>query len=99
MNDQYDNKVPDDLVVVPELDRLTENEIKIVVNANWYNVYLDQDPDPNEPETVYLMASAKAINYLENHIDIQKLGGIFIDVVIVNDVLKRWNIKDGFYSA
>ena len=99
MNDQYENKVPDDLVVLPELYRLSESEIKIVVNADWYDVYLDQDPDPNESETIYLMASAKAINYLKNHIDIQELGGIFVDVIIVNDVLKRWSIEDEFYHA
>ena len=103
MNDQYGNKVPNDLVVLPELDGLTDDVVKIIMSVDWYDVYLDQDPDPDESETIYLMASAEKIGCFENIIDIAELGGIFVDVVIINDILKRHDAGneygDGFYHA
>jgi len=97
MLDQYENKVPDDLVVLPEIANLTDDEVKVVVNADWYDVSLSHDPE--ETDTIYLMASAKAINYLESNIDIAELGGIFIEVIKVDDIFKRWNNEDGFYHT
>jgi len=89
------------LIVLPEIEGLTAEEIKLVVNADWYDVYIDMG-DEDQP-TVFIMASAEKINHLGCikegwDIDLAELGGIVKDIVWVNDVLKRWD-DEKFYHA
>lgn len=74
--------------------------LKEVTNANWYNVAIDQDGD--EP-TWYLMAD---INDPSNEYFVREdgsasseLGGVVVEVMRVNEVLKRWSEEGGFYHA
>jgi len=94
MKDQFDENVPDDLVSLPDVDNLTDGDIKVVVNATWYDVYVTGMLD--QP---VLCASAKAINHLSDYpVDGD---GEIREVLRINDVLKRWDTEygDGFYHA
>jgi len=95
--DQGGNKIPDDLVVLPEIGFLEREEIAIITTADWYDVKIDQGDDEDQPIT-YLMASAKAIDYFSD-IDLNELGGIPIEALKVDDRLKRWSVEDGFYHS
>ena len=94
MKDQYGEQVPDDLVLIPDIKHLSEKEIKIVCNVDWYDliVYMGD----NETCTI-LCVSAKAINFLDDYLP----SGKPIEVLRINDVLKRWDVEssDGFYHA
>lgn len=97
MKDQYGEQVPDDLVLLPEIEHLDESEIKKVVNADWYKVWTAFEGIP------FLMVSAKAIDYLSENNLIDSIGADvrITEMLRVNDVLKRWDTEygDGFYHA
>jgi len=107
--DQYDEKVPT-LYLIGHLPYPEDESIvKRIVNADWYEVAINQSGGEDEP-TWYLMANAKQLEPLEDiDLDIDywyaygvvsvDLGGIVVEVLKVNDVLKRWSVEDGFYSA
>jgi len=90
MNDQYGNKVPDDLIALERgLDGFTDEEIKIIVNARWYEVYHSHGED-----------LAVSLSEIQGIIDGNyPLGDTPIEILLINDVLKRWSIEDGFYHA
>jgi len=94
MDDQYGNKIPDDLVLIPNIRHLTEIGVKKVCNVDWYDVIVDMGD--NEQCTL-LCVSAKAILHLSDDVPF----GEVIEVLAVNDVLKRWDVEsgDGFYHA
>lgn len=88
MKDQYDNDVPSDLVLLPNIEDLTEEGAIVIDIADWY-----------EADGI-LMASAKAIHYLSEDdpldagVDLSKC-----EIMFVNGILHRYNIIDGFYHA
>ncbi len=90
MNDQYGNKVPDDLIALERgLDGFTDEEVTIIVNAQWYEVWHSHGQD-------------LAVSFSETQGIIDgdyPLGDTPIEILLVNDVLKRWSIEDGFYHA
>ena len=90
MNDQYGNKVPDDLIALERgPDGFSDDEIKIIVNAQWYEVTHSHGQD--------LAVSFSAI---EGIIDGNyPLGDTPIEIMAVDDCLKRWSIEGGFYHV
>ena len=101
--DQYSEKIPDDLVVLPEVNGLTIKGLETVLNADWYEARMSQEPEDPNDITPYLMASAKEIKAVIHNdwqdMDLEIVGGIVIEILSVNDCLKRWSIEDGFYHA
>jgi len=96
MLDQYDKPIPDDLVLLPNINLLSDHNVRLVANAVWYDVEVDLEPDSKENgECIILCASAEAIDYLSEDSPCGKVVGI----LRVNDVLKRWSPEDGFYHA
>ena len=88
MKDQYENKVPDDLVALScGIDRFDDDELKIIVNARWYEVLYSYGED-----------LAVSFEEIQGLID-EPLGDTPIEILLINDVLKRWSEEDGFYSA
>jgi len=88
MKDQYNNDVPDDLVALTcGIDRFNEEELKIIDNARWYDVYFDKGCD--------LAVSFEEIQGLIN----EPLGGIPFQIDYVVQCLHRYNEYDGFYHA
>lgn len=95
MKDQYKNEMPDDLVSMPSIEFLSDNEIKTVVNANWYDAYDGEDCGFSS----WLCVSAKAIDYLSEDAIEDYIDRPIKEILLVNDILKRWSIEDGFYHA
>lgn len=93
--DQYDKNIPTDLVLLPNIEMLTNDEIKLVVNATWYNVMCMYDG------VEFLCCSAKAIDSISDESFDEYLDSIdqITEVLRVSDVLKQWSIEDGFYRA
>jgi hypothetical protein len=87
MKDQYGEDIPNDLVLMPSIESLNEEELKIVDNANWYE------------QNKVLMVSAKEINYLsEDDIldaDITLTEG---KIFYIPFILHRFD-ENGFYHA
>ncbi len=94
VSDQYGGKVETNkLVLLPDINLLDDNEIKVVVNADWYDVHL-------EDGSVFLCADFRAIQYLSDcGIEDCIVDNGLSEVMRVNDILKRWSIEDGFYHA
>lgn len=94
MKDNYGEQVPDDLVLIPVIEHLDESKIKMVVNADWYDVIVYMGD--GETCTV-LCVSADAVDFLSE----DTLSGEPVEILRVNDVLKRWDAEsgDGFYHA
>lgn len=88
MKDQYGNDVPDDLVVIPDIDLLSGDEIQVVDRADWY-----------EHKGVILVA-AKAIDHL-SETDPQDAGIDKLPDTIdqIDQCLHRYSDVDGFYHA
>ena len=100
MKDQYGEKVPNDLVVITDInpDDLTEKELKRVTKADWYIA-----GDGTRRFSGYiLLASFKAIgdltefDPLDAGIDLKDKG---VEILRVAAPLKRWSAEDGFYTA
>jgi len=90
MNDQYGNKVPDDLIALEcGLDRFDDDEVKIIVDAQWYEVTHSHGQD-----------LAVSFSEIQGIIDSDyPLGDTPIEIMLIDDCLKRWSIEDGFYHA
>ena len=90
--DQYGDPVPDDLVTLPSIEGLSEEEIKTVDSANWYEVSGNRHA---------ILASASAINYLSE--DALEDSGITLDedaeINLIDRPLHRSSEEDGFYHA
>jgi len=93
MNDGYGNQVDEtQLVILPDINLLNDAGVKIIVNANWYQITL-KDGTEFSP-----CAVADDIDYLsECPADPENVG--VTEILLINDVLKRWSVEDGFYSA
>lgn len=93
MKDNYGNLVDEkNLVLLPDIKTLDDKQIGIVVDADWYDVIL-------ENEMVFLCADFDKIFQLSE----ESLDGIsyspISEIMRINDVLKRWSEEDGFYHA
>ncbi|MFA6089984.1 MAG: hypothetical protein WC755_09070 [Candidatus Woesearchaeota archaeon] len=88
MKDQYDNEVPNDLVVMPNIHDLTQDDIQDVINAPWYEAGNT------------LLVSARDIDFL-SEIDPLDAGVDLTKMAIykIDDILKRYDSFDGFYHA
>jgi hypothetical protein len=94
MKDQYDNDIPDDLVILPGFELLDADEVKKIDQAAWYEA---EHPQIGR----VLLASAVAIDNLSED-DLEGATGIKLedcDVCYVAACLHRYNEKDGFYHA
>lgn len=80
---------PDDLVIIPNLGDLSEDDIKLVDSVDWY------EPDGGGP----ILVSAKAINYLSEADPADAGVDISGGVQLIDQVLHRWSQEDGFYHA
>jgi hypothetical protein len=103
MKDNYGNDVPDDLVLIPDYKLLTDEQIKQVTNARWYWVIvnLESKPEPSDPDNgicELLCVSAAEIKDTPC-LEEDKVCGEIEEVILINDVLKRWSAEDGFYFA
>lgn len=107
MIDQYGQPVPS-LSLISQEDTLypefqmSEKERQQYLDVNWYDVYISQKPD--EPLNVYLMLPDQDINNPDEDYYItwdgivsEELGGVIMEIVKVDNVLKRWSEEDGFY--
>jgi len=97
MKDNYGEQVDElALVLLPDIVDLTDEEIRIIANAKWYDVIFGN-------EQVLLCADYREIGGLcENGIVgcTNDKNGI-VEIMRVNEVLKRWDTEygDGFYHA
>ena len=94
VSDQYGGQVDTDkLVLLPDINLLDDAGVKVIANADWYDVFL-------EDGSIFLCADYKVIQHLSDCgiadcIADNKLS----EVMRINDVLKRWSIEDNFYHA
>lgn len=88
MKDNYGEQVPDDLVALTcGIDRFTDAELKVICNARWY-------------EVCHVWGDDLAISFAEiDGLVDEPLGDTPIEVLRINEVLKRWSIENGFYHA
>lgn len=95
MQDNYGNEVnTDNLVLLPDIMLLGDSEIKVMVNAKWYDVIFENGQ-------TFLCADYFEIDGMaEDSIVgcIEPKGGIN-EIMLINEVLKRWSEEDGFYHA
>jgi len=103
IDQQYGQPVPPLSLIPCELPS-DDDELRQYTDADWYDVYISQDPD--EEPTVYLMVPDLQINQPDETYYItwdgqvsEDLGGKIVEIMKVNDVLKRWSEEDGFYHA
>lgn len=93
--DQYGDRVPDDLALLPEIEELSMSEIDNVVKARWYEI--------RSGSLGYLFASSAEMgDFLTTSLDdllpvYPKDAGL--EILRVDLILKRWDITDGFYHA
>lgn len=92
MIDNYGEEVPTDLVLIPDIEHFDNDEVRLIVDAVWYDVVAGIN------ENIWLCTSAAQINNLSDD-SIDHYDGPIIEVMRINDVLKRWNDEDGFYHA
>jgi len=94
MTDQYGNEIPNDLVCLPDINHLSDEDIKLVDNADWYEAKHD---DVGE----VLLVSGSGINWLEES-TLEDATGIpheWCEIARVDSCLHRFNSQDGFYHA
>ena len=98
MKDQYDNPIPEDLCLLEAMPSdMSKEEIKGIENLNWYCF------EGNSPYIFVSYADADKISGL--------IGSLLADssspscisptknLLLIDNVLKRWNEIDGFYHA
>lgn len=112
MIDQYGDEVPTLFLIghlYGDMYPIEDSIISHIVDADWYEVAINQDDGEEEPAW-YLMANAEQIepieefdcygNYTYRNGKISKdIGGTVVEILKVNDVLKRWDEEDGFRVA
>ena len=90
MKDQYGEQVPNDLMQLAcGPDRFDDDELEIIINASWYEITHSHGVD-----------LAVSFSEIEGVLDGNyPLGDTPIEVLRIDDILKRWSIEDGFYHA
>jgi hypothetical protein len=102
MIDQYGQPIPPLSLIPCELP-YDYDELIQCIEADWYDVYISQDTDKT---SIYLMVSDLQLAWLDEDYYItwdgqtsEELGGKVVEIVKVNDGLKRWSEEDGFYHV
>mgnify|MGYP001151620022 CR=1 FL=1 len=94
--DQYGEPVPSDLVLLPSPGILSEEGVKKVEGAEWYEAEHEQFKNGG-----FLLASAEALGDLSED-DLHSATGVREETCLWHRVahcLKRWSAEDGFYHA
>ena len=89
--DQYGNKIPFDLYLLPDVDELDYSQIDQVMNARWYEIR-------SGLHTFILASNEEIVGLGITSID-DLNPGLVDDVLYVDRPLKRWSVEDGFYHA
>ena len=93
LRDQYGDKVPNDLVLPPMMEAINDEQLKVIMAADWYEV---------EGKGYAILMSFRQIkglseaDPLDADIDLSAKG---IKVFRINECLKRYSDEDGFYHA
>jgi len=90
MKDQYGQAVPADLVVLPDFWLLTEDQVNIVDDMDWYEckgvlLVSQSDLGGDDPRDVGL--------------EIDPDGNLTAKVMKIDRALHRYSQEDGFYHA
>lgn len=91
MKDQYENEIPGDLVLLPDLEWAAESnleEVELVIKARWYEV-----------NGYALCASAEEIEHLSDATFEDATGETVVSIDYMVDCLHRYSPEDGFYHA
>jgi len=87
LKDQYGDDIPNDLVLMPDMEFLDETDLEMIDNADWYEAH------------GILMVPASAINFLSEDDPVDADINLETDEVWkIDNVLHRWS-KEGFYHA
>jgi hypothetical protein len=88
--DQYDDTIPDDLVVLSGENPadMTKDFLKLVKDADWY-----------EANGVLLVSAQAVGGFLEVDPVDCGIDLAAVEVLRIDNVLKRWSYEDGFYHA
>jgi hypothetical protein len=95
MKDQYGSTIPGDLVVICYEPWLADDEIKAVMDADWYEDYFSGlifVSRSQLPPLISESAYADPEDCLDDPIE-------EMDLNLIPDCLKRLDYKDGFYHA
>ncbi len=87
--DQFGDPIPDDLVTIPSIQDLTDEDIGLIGSVDWYEVITG--------ESKILAVSAKAIDFLSEDA-ISEYGDID-SIDKIGQGLHRFSIEDSFYHA
>lgn len=91
--DQYDNPIPDDLVLMPPFGLLDKDEVQKVYQADWYEA---EHPQVGKA----LLVSSKAIGGYETSLeDATGIKADYCEICHIAQTLHRYNSIDGFYHA
>lgn len=102
--DNTGQPIPKLYLIDLEVSCMDEELVKRVIETDWYIVSIDDD------DGKYLMANASQLEaiggldfgdyviYPDGTVS-KDLGGVLMEVVRVDDVLKRWSTQDDFYTA
>lgn len=97
MKDQYGNTIPDDLVVPTYQPWLTDEEVKAIMDADWYEEEISGlilVPFSQLPTGISESAYMAPEDCLDD--PIEEMGG---DIFYIADCLKRFSPEDDFYHA
>lgn len=97
--DQYNNPIPQDLILLNPFSDIDfiERELKEIEGLNWYCF------EGNKTNHIFVSCSQleKVLDCIcdeENTPDDISVGKNW-NLVIIDDVLKRFNVEDGFYHS
>ncbi|MFA5385555.1 MAG: hypothetical protein WC364_13045 [Eubacteriales bacterium] len=90
MKDQYGQAIPADLKIIPEIGNLTQDEIILIDNLDWY----EMDGFILVPEN-----EVGGDDPLDAGLAVDKDGNMMGKVMKIDQVLHRYNKADGFYHA
>ncbi len=99
MKDQYNNEIPEDLVLL-ETNDVTIHFAKKIENLDWYCVRNKSGIFVSDKELTKIIGEHDFASIWDIHVNLFNRAKLENgDVSLVGNVLKRWNDKDGFYHA